>query len=280
MEVIRRALADPERLSAGAAACAAALAAALGARVVAAHGLELAVMVALAYAAWALLGKHRALSGAEQRPAEAAEAAVMQASEEATKAMFRTMFAAAAPPADGALPAEVAEEVVLEATEASDAAAFFRGTFAAAPAAAANPGDAEGLPRIAVVPLHAVSAYDDAYAAAVHCAVFSPRGVALCVAARGDGSLGAVQAAEHSTLCAAPADGGDERRAAPQSVTWHTANDDNAVRCVLHYATDAVARGDALSFKFGDPFGGYQAAELCVLDDAFVQEHGLHTLLA
>ena len=254
---MREALADPVHWGAALAALAAALAAALSLRLLYDHAAELAVIAAALCAAWALSAQLRAGSRAAggDNAGAAVEEVTMDADMEATKAAFQRAFAAAA-------------SAQVEAVDPSQEVLNFNA------AAAAGPGA-----PFAVVPLDAVSAYNDEYVCSVHCAVFSEHGVAVCVAARGDGSLGPLQSAELSQLLATPAGGGEERRAAAERVTWHDANGEDAVRAVLHFPRGAAARGDALDFKFGDPFGGYQPASLCVLDQAFVELHSLQQLL-
>ena len=241
---------EPDQLAALGAACAALLAAALGARLVRDHVLELGVMLAAAAAAWALHAQRtRALLGNNE---PAAVEPVFEMSADDANAAFNAAFAAARS-------CEVMEEVELVTEELIEA------TAPVTPA-----------PAVAVIPVHAVSAYNEAYSATVSCVVISAAGVALCVAARGDGSAGPLQAVEQSELCATtPA--GDVRAAGPCRVTLHAGNTEDACRCVLHYPSGVVARGDALSFTFGA--GGYEPAPLCTLDDECVEAHGLQALL-
>ena len=245
---------DLETLASLGAACAALLAAALGARLVRDHVLEVGVMLAAAAAAGALYAPRRSAASGSEAPA--GEETVLAVSADDANVAFKAAFAAAGP-------CEVTEEVVTEELMMTEAF----------PLATAS------LPStVAVLPVDAVSAYDEAYSATVSYVVFSAAGVAVCVAARGDGRAGPLQNVEQSQLCAtSPA--GDVRAAGPCRVTLHAGNTEDACRCVLHYPSGVAARGDTLTFTFGVPSGGYAPAPLCTLDDACVEEHGLQALL-
>lgn len=247
-----RACLDPEKLALLGATCAVLLAAALGARLLHDHVLELGVMLAAAAAAWALYSRQGSAGSGNDAPA--CDETVLAVSADDATAAFKAAFAVGS--------CVVMEEMVTEE--------LIPEPFAQATAS---------LPStVAVLPVDAVSAYNEAYSATVSCVVFSAAGVALCVAARGDGSEGPLQNAEQSELCATtPA--GEVRAAGPCRVTLHAGNTEDACRCVLHYPCGVVGRGDALTFTFGTPSGGYAPALLCTLDDACVEEHGLQALL-
>lgn len=262
VDSMRAALArHPEQLSAVAAVVAALLASVLTLRLVRDHVAELLVVALAAWLARPLLSRLRSSQGAES-PA-AGGTVLQQVSMEVTRDAFKAAFASAQRQGEAGAgePQGTVEECAVEEFDLTPSA----------PQAAAP---------VVAVPLDAVSAYDDNYRCSVLWAVFSATGLALCVEARGDGSLGPLQQAESSTLVVTPA-GAEEHPAtvhAALKASLHPCNDDNACRCFLHFPK--VSRGDSLAFKFGDPDGGYEAALLCSLDDAFIAEHdGLDPLL-
>ena len=242
LDTVRTALAShPEQLSAAAAAAAAVLASVLTLRLVRDHVAELVVVALALWFARPLLARLRSSHSAE---APAAGTHLEQVSMDVTKAAFKAAFAAAQ------VQGEAVEQGTIEP--------------AAAPA------------TVVLVPLDAVSAYDENYRCTVLWAVLTADGLTLCIEAHGDGSLGPLQQAEHSTLIVTTADGSVEEHSALKAA-MHPSNDENSIRCFLHYPK--VSRGDTLAFKFGDPYGGYEAVQLCCLDDALIAEHGLDSLL-
>jgi hypothetical protein len=245
---LRAALArHPEQLSAAAAAFAAVLASVLTLRLVRDHVAELVVVALALWFARPLLARLRSPLSAE---AAADGTHLEEVSMDVTKAAFKAAFAAAQVQGDAA------EQGIVE-------------EFDLVPSAPPAAGPA----AVVVVPLDAaVSRYDENYSCAVLWAVLTAAELTLCLEAHGDGSLGPLQQAENSTLTVTSAAGAVEERAALK-VAMHPTNDENTVRCLLHFPS--VSRGDSLAFKFGDPLGGYGAAQLCCLDDAFIAEHGL-----
>jgi len=138
---------------------------------------------------------------------------------------------------------------------------------------------------VVVIPVAAVSVFNDSYAATVNCLVFSAAGLAVSVTARGDGSLGPLQHVEASTLVVTPASGaqildGDRtlQRLASRhcvsksavAVKQHAADDGNTCCAVLQFDPGCVKRGDSVAFQYGEEFGNYAPAALCCIDDAFI----------
>jgi hypothetical protein len=125
-----------------------------------------------------------------------------------------------------------------------------------------------------------LSSYSDVYSAQLTEAFISADALNLTVAALGDGSLGPLQGAEHSTLIVTLPDG-RELRVKP-SMTEHQPQSEDVWNGTLFYprAGDGavvLVQGATVSWCFGE--SGYRAVVLFMLDEAFVEATGLGGLV-
>jgi hypothetical protein len=139
-------------------------------------------------------------------------------------------------------------------------------------------------PRRAYVPRGAVSIFNQRYFCVVEEVVFTRERVGVRIYERGDGSLGLLQDPDASRLemqWALPGLGGAEppRRQVQRhaAVGMDLSLDDRAGRIVgvLWYPAPWLRVGAHLRFVYGEPHGGYSAAEICHLSPDFVRAQRL-----
>jgi hypothetical protein len=290
---------NPETVKTAGAVLAAIIACLLSLRLVRDHVSDLITVSAALYVAQLLRPRPAAQAVPTTEPTSEAVPVVLQFSQADANAAFRKAFAAAQPPQPVEEKQERSPEAVVEAVVDAPQTSPPQHVSAAPKVVSTEQRSEAATPVVAVketptatpaaepvvVPVAAVSTFNESYAATVNCLVFSAAGVAVSVTARGDGSLGPLQHVEASTLVVTPASGAQildgnrtlQRLASRHCVSksavavkQHVSDDGNTCCAVLQFDPGCVKRGDSVAFQYGDEFGGYAPAPICCIDDAFI----------